>query len=830
MGCRVSSNLDSSAHARRSEVHGISQRARQRRLRAQHARGGIFPLPHVSVPGDLAPSVSQPVPDDAIVQRAPRYAVQRRRRRVLRAQRVNTLVDCVNRLACAPASEGPIGHVAPARTPASPSQDECLASFSAKVRRAGQPPPDLSPSAALAELLQAKDLYSQEPQHLASYDPSLLKILSASAQPREAKSLLPAAEAAIIAQPSALALDSEALESLLSRHEMPRPYWDPVLRRGDVRRDFLKRLARVGLLVGCEAVHSQVGFFCVKKKGGKQRLIVDARMANFLMRLPPKTRLGSAAAIAELRLSDEDLQAGDAALDATFEDLAQGIGETAEISVRASAADVDDSFYQFFTPQLASWFAVPERYDLASLGITQVWSESLGRLRPAQPGECAHVGFSCLPMGWSWALHFCHSAVSHIARTVDKIDPESVIQERRPAPIVRPGRPALGVYVDNVYSIACQATDSLRLVGHFVEESGRRQLRVHWEYEDAGEANILGVELDGEARLLRPSHRRLWRVHRAAQALLGRAEVHFTEMQVWVGHYVNLCQLCRPLLSVLESVYAWIVEANGRRAPLWPSVREEIWMASHLCFLAETNLGLPWSPIAYVSDSSDFAYSVMWTRTDRREATRDGQYRERWRFAKMEAPSAAVHLDGSVTSSLNGAALVGGPVCTEGGFAPSLVPPQGQGGIGCSTQFGQAILAGLPAPEAQPRLGRTASKPSRLMVDVELLRAIPEISSTWETRRRWRTYREGPWRWPQEHINLKEGRASLMALERHARDPSLHHCRLFQLSDNLVSVLAFDKGRSKSWALNALCRRACALQISCQHFLAVAARAQREER
>ena len=272
--------------------------------------------------------------------------------------------------------------------------------------------------------------------------------------------------------------------------------------------------------------------------------------------------------MAELRLSDAELLEAESSANATFEDLIQGVGEVAEINVRTSAADVDNSFYQFHTPQLASWFAVPEVVDYADLGITEIWSESLGRLRPVQPGERGHVGFSRLPMGWSWALHFCHTAVSHIARCPEDIAADAVIQEKRPAPPVRPGQPALGVYVDNVYSIGCRVGDSLRLVAGFVEESGRRSLRVHWECEDAEEAPILGVQVLGRERLLRPSHRRLWRVHRAGQALLGRAAVHPTEMQVWVGHFVNLCQLCRPLLSVLESTYVWMIETGGRRAAL----------------------------------------------------------------------------------------------------------------------------------------------------------------------------------------------------------------------------------------------------------------------
>ena len=161
----------------------------------------------------------------------------------------------------------------------------------------------------------------------------------------------------------------------------------------------------------------------MKKKEGQQRLIVDARIANYLMRLPPKMRLGSAAAMAELRLSDEDLLGGtEIEADSFAQDVLGGIGEVAEINIRASAADVDDSFYQLRTPQLASWFAVPQLVDPREIGATQIWSEQFGRFRPVQPGEKCYVGFSCLYMGWPWALHFCHTVVSHIARYPEYIE------------------------------------------------------------------------------------------------------------------------------------------------------------------------------------------------------------------------------------------------------------------------------------------------------------------------------------------------------------------------------------------------------------------------
>ena len=58
---------------------------------------------------------------------------------------------------------------------------------------------------------------------------------------------------------------------------------------------------------------------------------------------------------------------------------------------------------------------------------------------------------------------------------------------------------------------------------------------------------------------------------------------------------------------------------------------------------------------------------------------------------------------GEVTSSLNGAALCGGPVEVDEGSASSSssLSPQGDGGIGASTAFGKALLLSAPEPEAK---------------------------------------------------------------------------------------------------------------------------------
>ena len=55
---------------------------------------------------------------------------------------------------------------------------------------------------------------------------------------------------------------------------------------------FRKQIAR-GLFQPVLTTKEYVGLFCVAKKGGKQRLIIDARSVNARMRAPPATPLAS---------------------------------------------------------------------------------------------------------------------------------------------------------------------------------------------------------------------------------------------------------------------------------------------------------------------------------------------------------------------------------------------------------------------------------------------------------------------------------------------------------------------------------------------------------
>ena len=89
----------------------------------------------------------------------------------------------------------------------------------------------------------------------------------------------------------------------------------------------------------------------------------------------------------------------------------------------------------------------------------------------------------------------------------------------------------------------------------------------------------MGVEIWGRERLIGPSRRRLWRVHRSAQALLGRAEVVLTEMQVrWatMSTCVSFAVPCSPSLRL--SMPGWLRQAIAERPRGLPSEKRSGWL------------------------------------------------------------------------------------------------------------------------------------------------------------------------------------------------------------------------------------------------------------
>jgi len=192
---------------------GAGHAALSRRLEGERRHGEVFPLPR---PGEAV------LPD---LSGAPHYCRQRWNRRMEQRGRVQESACALNWLAAAAAQPHSLpshsfGHRAPTAI-----QSKVLFDLSRRVAAHGRRPDGLNGKRALQELLATQDLYGQDPQHLARYDLSRLKVARGSVSPKPAQSLLPGSALHYIQHfESLIERDAISLQDVMADPSFPQPY------------------------------------------------------------------------------------------------------------------------------------------------------------------------------------------------------------------------------------------------------------------------------------------------------------------------------------------------------------------------------------------------------------------------------------------------------------------------------------------------------------------------------------------------------------------------------------------------------------------------------
>ncbi|CAK0828914.1 unnamed protein product [Prorocentrum cordatum] len=191
--------------------------------------------------------------------------------------------------------------------------------------------------------------------------------------------------------------------------------------------------------------------------------------------------------------------------------------------------------FVFDAREMWSWFGFDStlRFEDWGLGLHRIWDDSIGGWTLAVAEEMLRPCLRVLPMVWAWALYFAQEVVSNQVRASCLDGDRQLLRDKRPAPLLRPGKPLAAVY-------AFQARAAVAGLG----------LRA---------ADIAVQELESMGLSRRGSDR-------------------------------------RPcLLSILQEVCHFIGGGSRRRAALPPLVRGELRMAAVACFLSEVDLGAPLS-------------------------------------------------------------------------------------------------------------------------------------------------------------------------------------------------------------------------------------------
>ncbi|CAK0882533.1 unnamed protein product, partial [Prorocentrum cordatum] len=301
-------------------------------------------------------------------------------------------------------------------------------------------------------------------------------------------------------------------------------------------------------------------------------------------------------------------------------------------------------------------------------------------------------------------------------------------------------------------------------------ELGRVNLVFHEKVEPTRLYESFGVVFDGQARKLRHTDARAWKLYLRLQHLLGVGGATGCALRIIYGHLVHFFMLLRRALAVLDLGFHFIAEHRERFAKFDSDLMEELRVAKWLVFLVEVDLVAPWAPCGVLQRRQHLRLRV----------------RERWRFLDVEPdfprgsgdrPLAAMGAEATTTLATR---LVGDP----------------------AFDFDDDYRGGAC-------LDRRPSRTTTLELDG----IVQPVSDSVVDRRRWALIVRGAWRYAAP-IHVKEARAQLLGLFRASRGTGMHGHRIGSLGDNMSALLSFEKGRARDYGLRQLCRVAAARQIA----------------
>ena len=361
-------------------------------------------------------------------------------------------------------------------------------------------------------------------------------------------------------------------------------YADPGLRgrklgAGDGLEVLAARMVRSGLLKPTKRARGVKGvkLMTVAKTGGRQRLVWDMRQSNAAFLPPPRAKLGSVGALAALELGEPGFMA-------------------------AAATDVPNFFYALRMPEGFESYVVLEGVDV------QYVRSLLGPLAAEWPADVDALGCTCLPMGFSWAPYLAQRVLEHVVAEAGLAGETELVHGSGQVAL---RKWATMCYLDDFTVLVQRATraaaraDAAGLLKQVKEHLAKVGLGSH--KDQCGEVlEVLGVVLDasGDQVTLRPQPAKLALLLAATQEAVRRRSVSARTLQRLVGHWAWWLQLRRPLYSVFQEVYPFMVAAGaGGRVQLPAAVRRELQLMCSLAPLLHCNLSWPVTPVVHMVDA-----------------------------------------------------------------------------------------------------------------------------------------------------------------------------------------------------------------------------------
>ncbi|CAK0863277.1 unnamed protein product, partial [Prorocentrum cordatum] len=478
----------------------------------------------------------------------------------------------------------------------SAAQLACLERIEQAHRDLGTPPADLHGQGALEELL-SKQSYGGSAGAVAPLEVERVALPSLQRRPARIQDVGGSAGAKVLEVLKSLVRTSEEGEAEEERQQLRRAYNDPLIRQKPKEyAKLLRMLHERGIVEYRRSCKKSVGTFCVWKKGGEQRLILDCRVSNCWFKDAPGVSLATGDSFGRLEFEGNE-------------------------PVHVSGVDIEVAFYSIGLPEeLREYFGM-EPVCAGAVGVG--W---LGGVR-LRPGEKLAPVLSALPMGFKGALCVCHALHEAVAEGVAGVEGGNRLVDGRPAPSVARG-PVHTEYVDNFVALGTDGEEGRRMATEVGEALKADGLGVHPVTCSRG-GDALGWHFDEWRPAVGVAPRTAWRLILGLRELLRRGRASGAQLRSIVGHITFRVLLRRPILSVLHTVYAFIDRHPVRVAPLWDTVKQELEWISRLVPLASRELNMEWSPKVTVFDASEWGYGVMGRRCELGAIKYAGQYSDR---------------------------------------------------------------------------------------------------------------------------------------------------------------------------------------------------------
>ena len=136
-----------------------------------------------------------------------------------------------------------------------------------------------------------------------------------------------------------------------------------------------------------------------------------------------------------------------------------------------------------------------------------------------------------------------------------------------------------------------------------VKQFSAAGFQLHEITDVSSSATVLGTDVGGQPAKAQRAGAKLATLRRALWLAEGLV-VSGRQIEVFVGHFVAACMLCRPALSCLRALCDFIKDRHDKPCRLWPSCRYECWVMGGVSILMSADLSRPWADRVVATDAS----------------------------------------------------------------------------------------------------------------------------------------------------------------------------------------------------------------------------------